>query len=71
MAYATHGVLSGPGHRPHRPPRRWSELTITDTIPLSPEGKGCPKIQVLSVAKLFGEAIHRIHCADSLSSLFV
>ena len=46
-------------------------LVVTDTIPLSREGRACPKIQVLSVAKLFAEAISRIHRADSLSSLFV
>ena len=31
----------------------------------------CKKIRVLSVERLFGEAIARIHRADSLSSLFV
>jgi ribose-phosphate pyrophosphokinase len=69
-AYATHGVLSGPAIA-RISASALEELIISDTIPLSPEGKSCPKIQVLSVAKLFGEAIHRIHCADSLSSLFV
>ncbi|HUB06652.1 MAG TPA: ribose-phosphate pyrophosphokinase [Myxococcales bacterium] len=69
-AYATHGVLSGPAIA-RLTASVIEELVITDTIPLSPEGKACAKIQVLSVAKLFGEAIHRIHCADSLSSLFV
>ena len=35
-------------------------VVITDTIPLSPEKK-LPKIQVLTVAHLLGEAIKRIH----------
>ncbi len=70
FAYTTHGVLSGPAIA-RLSASVIEELVITDTIPLSPEGKACPKIQVLSVAKLFGEAIHRIHSADSLSSLFV
>ncbi|MHB8421034.1 MAG: ribose-phosphate pyrophosphokinase [Myxococcales bacterium] len=69
-AYATHGVLSGPAlARLASSPIE--ELVITDTIPLSAEGRACAKIEVLSVARLFGEAIHRIHCADSLSSLFI
>ncbi len=70
VAYATHGVLSGPAiERIVESPIE--RLVVTDTIPLSREGKACPKIQVLSVAKLFAEAISRIHRADSLSSLFV
>jgi ribose-phosphate pyrophosphokinase len=46
------------------------EIVVTDTIPLAPE-KLIPKIQILSVAELLGEAIKRIHEERSLSSLFV
>ncbi|MGD0827810.1 MAG: ribose-phosphate pyrophosphokinase [Desulfobaccales bacterium] len=46
-------------------------LTVTDTIPLSPEAAALEKIRVLSVAPLLGEAIKRIHNFDSVSSLFV
>ena len=70
IAYATHGVLSGPAIT-RIAESAIEELVISDTIPLSAAGKGCPKIHVLSVAKLFAEAIQRIHRADSLSSLFV
>jgi len=31
----------------------------------------CEKIKVVSVSKLLGEAIKRIHNGDSVSSLFV
>jgi ribose-phosphate pyrophosphokinase len=46
------------------------EIIVTDTIPLAPE-KLIPKIEILSVAGLLGEAIKRIHEERSLSSLFV
>jgi len=44
---------------------------VTNTIPLSPAARDCKKIVQLSVGRIFGEAIRRIYCADSLSSLFV
>jgi len=70
FAYATHAVLSGPAvERISKSPIE--EVVVTDTIPLSPQAQGCPKIRQLSTAKLFAEAIKRIHGADSLSSLFV
>lgn len=65
----THPVLSGNAvERIENSPIR--ELIVTDTIPLSPEAAKCPKIKVLSVAKLFGEAIKRIHLNESVSVLF-
>jgi ribose-phosphate pyrophosphokinase len=45
------------------------ELVVTDTIPL-PSEKRVDKITILSVASLLGEAIKRIHHAESISSLF-
>ena len=46
-----------------------AEIVITDSIPLPPE-KRHPKIKVLSVASLFGEAIHRANRDLSITSLF-
>jgi len=64
----THPILSGPAiARLEESPIQ--ELIVTDSIPLSPE-KRHPKITVLSVASLFGEAIRRIHYEQSISSLF-
>jgi ribose-phosphate pyrophosphokinase len=69
MACASHGVLSGPAvQRISRSPL--SSVVVTDTIPLSPEAKACGKIRQVSIARLPGEAIKRIHMADSVSSLF-
>ena len=45
------------------------ELVVTDTIKLSSEKK-VKKIKILSVANLLGEAILRIHNAESISTLF-
>jgi ribose-phosphate pyrophosphokinase len=70
FAYATHGVLSGPAIE-RLQGSAIEEVVVTDTIPLSEQGASCPKLKVLSVAWLLGEAIRRIHNADSLSSLFV
>jgi ribose-phosphate pyrophosphokinase len=45
------------------------ELVVTDTIPLPPH-KRHPKITVLSVAPLIGDAITRIHTGEGVSDLF-
>jgi len=69
-ACATHPVLSGPAlERIMNSPM--DQLVVTDTIPLTDTAKASPKIKVLSVAPLFGEAIKRIHQEESVSSLFV
>jgi ribose-phosphate pyrophosphokinase len=45
------------------------EVVITDSIPL-PASKRIPKITILSVAPLIGEAIKRIHRGESVGALF-
>jgi len=67
-AACTHPVLSGPAmQRLEESPIK--ELIVTDTIAL-PDEKRIPKITVLSVAPLIGEAIIRIHERLSISKLF-
>lgn len=68
-ACCTHGVLSGPAIE-RLEGSVLTQLVITDTIPLREEGKKSSKIEVISVARLFGEAIRRIHEDESVSSLF-
>ena len=68
-AAISHGVLSGPAIERVNKCKNLQELLITDTIPLDNQKKH-PKIRVLSVAKLLGEAIKRIHHEESVSSLF-
>lgn len=67
-AAATHGVLSDPAiDRLKEAPIK--ELIITDTISLKKE-KQLPKMKIVSVANVFGEAIKRIHNGESVSALF-
>jgi ribose-phosphate pyrophosphokinase len=69
-ACASHGVLSNPAmQRITASPLQ--ELIITDTVPPREDVRSSPKIKVLSVAKLLGEAVKRIHHGDSISSLFI
>jgi ribose-phosphate pyrophosphokinase len=68
-AAITHGVLSGQAVELIDKNKGLSELVITDSIPLSKQ-KAIPKIKVLPVAGLLGEAIKRIHQEESVSSLF-
>lgn len=66
---ATHGVLAGQAlERLSKAPI--DEIVVTDTIPLNDEAKSLGNIKVLSCAAMIGEAIHRIHKNESVSSLF-
>lgn len=68
IACASHAVLSGPAiERLENSPIE--KLIVTNTIPLDPS-KASAKIVQLSVAKLLGEAIARIHDDSSVSELF-
>ena len=70
VAYATHGVLSGPAIE-RIEESRLEKLVITDTIPLQGAAKNCKKIEVLSCGPLLAKAVRRIHLGESVSSLFV
>jgi ribose-phosphate pyrophosphokinase len=69
-ACCTHPVLSGNATKKIEQSSIKSLLT-TNTVPLSREASKCPKIDVVSVAEIFGEAIKRVHFSKSVSSLFV
>jgi ribose-phosphate pyrophosphokinase len=70
VACATHGVLSGPAvQRIEDSPL--SEVVVSNSVPLSERAKASKKIKTISLARLLGEAIRRIHNSDSVSSLFV
>jgi ribose-phosphate pyrophosphokinase len=67
-ACCTHPILSGQAVQCiEESPIK--ELVVTDSIPLPPT-KRLPKITVLSLAPLLGEAIRRIHTGQSVGELF-
>ncbi len=67
FAAVTHGVLSGDA-KSNLEKSSIEKLFITDTI--AQTGDISSKIQVVSVADLFGDAISRIESGESLSALF-
>ena len=68
-ACCSHPVLSGPAaERISNSPLK--TVLTTDSIPLGNGLEQNPKIKVLSIAPLLGEAILRIHEETSVSSLF-
>lgn len=67
-ACATHGVLSGPAvDRIYN--SKLEKFVITDTIPLQENGR-TEKIEIVSVAPIFAEAIRRINGNRSVSIIF-
>jgi ribose-phosphate pyrophosphokinase len=65
----THALLSG------NAAERFAEsgivkLITTDTVPLRPSALNTGKIEALTVAPLFAEAIRRIHEGESVGALF-
>jgi ribose-phosphate pyrophosphokinase len=65
----THAVLSGPALARLKS-AELDELVVTDTIPMTDaNAKGLPNLTVLSTAKLFADAIVRIHEGRSVSAI--
>ena len=70
VAYITHPVLSGAAIE-RISKSVLDELVVTDTIPLSEEGRACTRIRQLSVAGLLAETVRRINDEESVSSLYI
>jgi len=69
-AYITHPVLSGPAiDRINN--SEIDELVVTNSIPLSHEGKKCSKIRVISLGATIAECIKRLSNEESLSEMFI
>jgi ribose-phosphate pyrophosphokinase len=69
LACGVHPVLSGPAIERINA-SVLEEVVVSNSIPLPPS-KHLPRITVLTVAPLLGEAIRRIHEEESVSTLFV
>lgn len=70
VAVATHPVLSGPAVARINS-SVLERVVVTDTIPLREEARSCGRLDVVSVAGMFGDAMRAIHHNDSVSRLFV
>lgn len=68
LAVCTHAILSGDAVDRIRQ-SAITKLIVSDTV-LLPQIKQIDKIQIISAAPLFGEAIQRIHNEESISTLF-
>jgi ribose-phosphate pyrophosphokinase len=70
MACGSHAVFSGEAiARIEKSPL--TKVIVSNTIPPSAAAQASPKVKVLSVGRLLGEACKRIHHGDSISSLFM
>lgn len=68
---ATHAIFA-PGCAEKLAQCGAEEIIVTDTVPISEEKRRLiPRLKELSVANLLGEAIRRIHNAESVSALFL
>ncbi|HYE94608.1 MAG TPA: ribose-phosphate pyrophosphokinase [Rubricoccaceae bacterium] len=67
QAFCTHALLSGPAYD-RIESSALSRLIVTDTVPLR---RASEKVEVISVAPLFADALHRIYADESVSTLFV
>lgn len=69
FAFASHGLLSGPGN--HRIQNsKMDECVILNTIPSSPQRTANDKLTELSVAPLLAQTIFNAHAKKSISALF-
>lgn len=67
---ATHAVMAGEAHRKIAE-SKIARVVVTDSVPMDPEWlEKSEKLEVVTIARLLGEAIKRIHHNDSVSSLF-
>jgi ribose-phosphate pyrophosphokinase len=65
----THGLFSDGALHRLNDQTDISEIVCTNTVPIAKD-KWVPKLEVLSIAPAFAEAIRRIHNGESVSALF-
>jgi len=69
FAFASHGLLSGPGNERIKA-SNMEECVILNTIPSSPQREANEKLVELSVAPLLARTIFNVHAKKSISALF-
>ena len=69
FAFASHGLLSGPGNE-RIANSALEECVILNTIPTTPQRLANQKLTELSVAPLLAQTIFNIHAKRSISALF-
>lgn len=70
FAVCTHGLFSGPAIE-RIEASSLEKVYVSDTLPLTDSKRKCEKIKVISVSKLFADAIDSIHNETSVSNLFL
>ena len=68
LVYASHAILSADAVQKIKD-SKIEKMYLLDTVPIQPE-KIIDKFQIVSVAKLFSEAIYKIYTNTSMSALF-
>lgn len=68
-AILTHGILSGPALS-RIDAADIEAVVVTNTIPQDEKMRICPKLKVIDVSMILGEAIRRTHNGESVSYLF-
>ncbi|KAJ0316866.1 hypothetical protein Brms1b_005247 [Colletotrichum noveboracense] len=69
IAIVTHGVLSGNAVETLNN-SCLSRIVVTNTVPLGDKIERCPKLRVIDISQVLGEAIRRTHNGESVSYLF-
>src|SRR5690606_29999411 len=69
LAYCTHPVLSG-NAIDNLNNSVLDELVVTDSIPLSPAAKACPRVRQLTLSRFLCEPMRRLSNEESLSAMF-
>lgn len=69
FAFASHGVLSGPGND-RLANSKMEEVVILNTIPTSPQREANEKLTELSIGHLLAQSIFNCHTKKSISALF-
>lgn len=69
FAILTHGILSGPALS-RIDEAEIEAVVVTNTIPQEEKMRLCPKLKVIDISMILGEAIRRTHNGESVSYLF-